>query len=72
MGQARAICEWFQPRPTPPDSDLDTVHVVGGGGGPDGPGGPGGAAVLDRPSGDAPADEQDPHGEPQVINLDSS
>ena len=44
----------------------------GAGGGPDGPGGPGGAAVLDRPSGDALANGQDPHGEPQVIDLDSS
>ena len=48
------------------------VHVVGGGGGPGGPGGPGGAAVLNRPSGEALADGQDPHEEPQVINLDSS
>ena len=74
MRQARAICQFFQPRPhcLPPDGDLDMVHVVGGGGGPGGPGGPGGAAVLARPPGDALADGQDPHGEPQVIYLDSS
>ena len=71
MGQARAICEWFSPRPASPDGNLADVHVIGGGG-PDGPGGPGGAAVLANPSGDALADGQDPQGEPQVINLDSS
>ena len=76
MGQARALCEWFSPRPDgcSPDGDLADVHVIGGGG-PDGPGGPGcagGATVLADPSGDALADGQDPQGEPQVINLDSS
>ena len=72
MRRARAICQYFQPRPhsLPPDGDLNMVHVVGGGGGPGGPGGPGGAAVLDRPPEDALADEQVPHEEPQVLYLD--
>ena len=73
MVRARAFCQFFQPRPSPPDSELNVVHVVGGGGGPGGQGG-GAAAVLDRPPGDANsalADGQDPHGGPQVIYLDS-
>ena len=71
MMRARALCQFFQPRPNPPDGELDVIHVVGGGGGPGGQGG-GAAAVLDRPLGDALADGQDPYGEPQVIYLDSS
>ena len=76
VGRARALCEWFSPRPDggSPDGDLADIEVIedGGPGGPGGPGDAGGAAVLADPPRDALADKQDPQGEPQVINLDSS